>query len=551
MVLSSLQYADIGVVTQVLAKIHKGGGAFSFSTTQAEIEAATPDAANVRAALLLQTTPVAHPLTGSKDQHLPKNSQPIARGIRMHGVLAPEVQVGLEQIGRTIKAPNTRLVRAGIRPLVVAESGAQVMGTRQVDRRYAGRQLGWGWMIGAGESMHLVDQHVVTIGTATHTLDFSLGAGGMLSQWRTQDSGLDQQHLNMGGGVVTSMGFARGGQSGARVVHERLVGDWYPINPRQGGDLWYPGMAGDPWHTPPPVAAHALLAGGAPVIRFTKQELGGGIVQFDITTAPLDYDPDGRFWSYTNSVAPAVSAYAGAGYGKPVVVVGILMHTRWTFGYAGNKHVARCDVWYDLDRDLGAPANCEFAPQWTPCELHLRTGSNVSQECYAYDATTQTRVAVHSNGTLWPTAGNTKSLVLDAEAFSVRSPYEQVLTTAVLSSRGGLYFKSTDGSCIGQYARLWPHGRAGEVWGWYVQPWNNAAASPDRFVAAHHKLLPVSGDHHPRLVTPAPTVPAGVLGPFTVFNLTGSQATVEASMRELASYSDEQLQSPTIDPFAT
>lgn len=551
MALTQLRYEALAVVTQVLTKLHTGGGTFRYATDTAEVEAASSDAEHRRYALILQTDPARHPLTGFQGQHLPDNSKVLARGIRMGGVLANTVHEGMEQIGRTILQLDPRLARAGAREIVVAEDGATGKGRRAVDRRYAGRPLGYGWLIDAGEDMHGVQRHEIVLGSVVHTIDLSLGAGGMLSSWRTEDGVLDQQHLNMGGGSVAAMGFTRGLQSGALIVHGQEAADFYPLTPRQGGDIWSPAMAGAPWHTPPPVAAHPLLAGGAPVLRATKSVGQGGTTTFDITTLPLDLDPDGRFWSFQNGVEPAVSLFAGGGYGRPVAVVGVLMHTRWTFGWSGNPHIARCDVWYDIGATLGHQDECEFAPEFTPAELHLRSGNDVNQECYAYDAVRQVRTRLDNNATLWPTAGNVKSLVVDREAAAVRDPYEAVLGGVLSTGRGGIYFRSADGSCIGQYALLRNHGSLGATWGWYLDPWNNNVAGPDRFVDPHHRLRPVSGSFHPRLRTPAPATPRGVLGPFSVFHLTGNQAMVEASMRELAARSEDELAVSTLDPFSS
>lgn len=549
MPLSTLRYEELAVVTKVLAKLHKGGGSYAYATDQTEIEAATSDVLNRRQALILQTTPVTHPDTGHQTQHLPDNALPLSRGTKMKGIIAPVAAGGgMELIGRTAQL-SARLKRAGASPIVYDDTGALAVGRRTRDRTFKGQDLGFGWLIAAGEDMHNVTQHTVTVGTATHTIDVSMGAGGMLSQWRTVDTGIDQQHLNMGGTSAAAMGFERGVQSAVRAVASQDEELSYTFNPRQGGDLFSPSMAGA-WHTPPPTAAHVLLCGGAPVIRATRSVASNGQVTLDITTLPLDRDPDGRFWSYFYGLGAYQSMFAGGGYGRPAACVGLLMHTRWTFCWGGAAHIHRCDVWFDLGVELGDATVCERMPVFNPCEMSLRTGSNVNQECYVYDGAAQTRTTIHSNGTLWPTAGNSKSLVIDGEAASVRDPYAQVLTNCLSSGRGGPYFRSTDGSCVGMFAHTSVFSQVGKLWGYYMEPYNNASASPTRFVDPRHLLMPVSGAAHPRLVTPSPVNPKGVLGPFTTFVLTGTQAVLEANMRLLAGYREDELRPTTIDPFA-
>jgi hypothetical protein len=548
MPLTALRYEALAVVGRWLAKLHLGGGCYRYSADNDTIEASPDDDANRRFAIVLEKTPTPHPLTGSYVQHAIPNARTLCRDRTLGRVIAGvEEDDYMVAIARSFRSATART--SGIFPLPSDELGGRVVGSRMVDRTYRNSPPGFGVIVDAGVEPHAVSQHTITQGTTTHTIDFSLGAGGIISQWRTVDSALsvDQQHISMGVGDATTMGFGRGIGSSLLAYHDADPTQRYSFNPRQGGDLWSASMAGA-WHTPPPTVAHVLLSGGSPTIRFEKTEAGGETI-FDITTVPLDWDPDGRYWSWVYNLPTPQSMYAGAGYGKPAVCLGTLLHTRWTFMWNGHPNIHKCEVFWDLADHVGDVDLCELMPSMQPGQMHLRAGLAVNDQLWAYDGLQQLQTSIHDTD-LWPDADETLSLVLDREAFAIRDPYTAHVPYPVRSGFGGAYFRSTgDGSCFGVFQRMANFGDLDAMWGLYVTPWNDDTADPDRFQDPHHKIGPVVGDSNPRLVIPAAPFPKGVRGPYWHFVLTGDQDTVEANMRLLASSNLEDLQRSYAVPF--
>lgn len=546
MPLSTLRYEPLAVVGQVVARLHLGGGVFKYTADESEINAASADALHERFYVVLKKDPTPHPDTGSVVQHVVTEATPLCRG-RPTGVVLASTQPDefMEQIARAIRGTAGRLATAGALQIYRDLNTAQVTGNGTVDRRYLNSEPGCGWGIRAGQAIHNVQQHVITVSGITHTIDFSLGAGGMISQWRTSDgASLDQQHLNMGAGTSSTMGFGRGVQSSILAYHNQAEALRYTFNPKQGGDIWAPSAS-------PPYDANALLAGGAPVLRFKKSVAPSGETTFDITTVPVDWDPDGTFWSTFYGIGATQSMYAGAGKGRPALCTGTLLHTRWTFCWDGHPNVHKCQVWWDLQDTLGDAAVCQLMPIMRAATMHLRSGSDVNEECYAYDGSAELRTALHSNVTLWPDPDETSEWVATPQAIAIRDPYQSVLTSALRSGNGGIYFRSdATESCIGIHMRMTPFGVLDSAWGMFVDPWNDGTSEPDRFQDAHHSIGPLVGGTHPSLQTPAPPMVKGIRGPFTHYVLTGDQSAVEANMRMLAAMTDYNYGLSTGRPFA-
>lgn len=319
---------------------------------------------------------------------------------------------------------------------------------------------------------------------------------------------------------------------------EDEVGKQFPLNPTQcGGRYAQSNPMGGPvkrifWQVSP-----------RPIEKKIYTDPHGSTV-YEVLTCPVDFSPDAPeapTWPYDlTPLTPGgefvVSAWTGLRY-----------RNRLTFHYRGISGLIRADAGLENDFDF-APAGTNapgiYQPSFTFPWHAPRDIGGINTEGYAYDAASMTRTALHALApNFWPLnppPPTDRGWILNQHTFTEQTGAPS-MASPVPSGRGGIYLKSTgstyDDLCFGLYLDM---SRRDALYRASIRIQHsmiNAVTDPPRDDSNYVFLAPSFAGHPKNGFLGGPFnsylgIRAGV-SEYTTFFLIGTQAEVEANMRQL------------------